>query len=95
MLKANTSFNIVDLQAIINLLDCSSLEACLDVTPKELIIKILFVLKLVGKAESHYKDKYIWSMVYIFSIRVQSTKEHKAMEIFQVVYIFILLISIK
>lgn len=49
---ANTGFNIADLQAIINVFVCSSLEAYLDMKTKKLVIKILFVLNLVEKAES-------------------------------------------
>lgn len=53
VLTANSSFNIADLQAIINWLGCSSPEAYLDVKTKGLVRKIFFVLNLVGKAESH------------------------------------------
>lgn len=69
VVTANINFNTADLHVIINASGCASLEAYLEVKTKVLFIKILYVLNLVGKAESHKRDSYIWVMVHnIFSI---------------------------
>lgn len=83
--QLNTSFNIANLQAIINLFGCSSLEAYLDVKTKGLIIKMLSVLTLVEKGERQWhlgNGVYLWCSSNFKVTRVQSTSKHNATEIF-------------
>lgn len=59
VVTANTSFNIADLQAVINVFGHTFLEVYLKGKTKGLVIKSLFVLDSVGKAERHWKDSFI------------------------------------